>query len=112
MADIKEETEIIKKDLVELIIKHLRENKLTPEKAKQLATDFLQRLPFQDQKDLLVKLEELGQNSQEIKEIYIEELAKEEKENTQNTLNQMRSHIEKGNIDEAVNTAKSLNTGK
>ena len=50
MADIKEETEIIKKDLVELIIKHLRENKLTPEKAKQLATDFYKDFHFRIRK--------------------------------------------------------------
>ncbi|MEK7573895.1 MAG: hypothetical protein AAB531_05755 [Patescibacteria group bacterium] len=109
--DINQETEVIKKELAELIIKHLRENKLTPEKAKQLANDFLSKLPLEDQKDLLKKLEELGGNYEEAREVYIDELAKAENEKTQQALTLMRGHIEKGNIDEAVNTAKSLNSG-
>ena len=110
--DIAQESEYAKRRLTELIIQHLRENKISPEKAKQLASEFLTKLPFQDQKDLLAKLEELGNKYDEAKELHVEELSKNEEHNSQNTLQQMRDHIEKGNIDEAVNAARALSSGK
>ena len=54
--DIQQEVEEVKRELVELIIKHLRENKIPVDKAKKLAADFLNVLPISDQQDLLEKL--------------------------------------------------------
>ena len=51
--DIQQEVEEVKRELVELIIKHLRENKIPVDKAKKLAADFLNVLPISDQQDLL-----------------------------------------------------------
>lgn len=109
--DVQSEIEEAKKELAELLIEHLRENKILPEKAKQLANDFLRKLPIENQKDLLAKLKELGEKYEEVREIYVDELGKIEKEKTKQTLSQMRQHIQTGNIDEAVNVAKSINTG-
>ena len=107
--DIQQEVEAIKKELVELIIKHLRENKLPSEKAKKLAEDFLNVLPISDQQDLLEKLKNLGADYQEAKEIYVDELKRISEEKRNETLSQMRDHIKQGNIDRAVEAAKSLN---
>ena len=65
--DIQQEVEEVKRELVEFIIKHLRENKLPAEKAKKLAEDFLKILPISDQQDLLDKLKNLGENYLEAK---------------------------------------------
>ena len=108
--DIQQEVEEIKRELVELIIKHLRENKLPAERARKLAEDFLSILPISDQKDLLGKLKNLGANYQEAKEIYVDELTKISEQKRNETLSQMRDHIRQGSIDKAVEVAKSLNT--
>lgn len=108
--DIQQEVEEVKRELVELIIKHLRENKMPVDKAKKLAADFLNVLPISDQQDLLEKLKNLGKDYEEAKEIYVEELRKTSEDQRDQTLLQMRDHIKQGNIDRAVEAAKSLNT--
>ncbi len=107
--DIQQEVEEVKKELVELIIKHLREKKLPTEKAKKLAGDFLNVLPINDQQDLLAKLKNLGQEYQEAREIYVEELKKTSEEQRDQTLSEMRDHIKQGNIDKAIEVANVLN---
>jgi|SRR3989344_4429997 len=109
--DIQQEVEEVKKELVELIIKHLRENKLPAEKAKKLAEDFLNVLPISDQQDLLEKLKNLGENYLEAKEVYVDELKRISEEQRDQTLSQMRDHIKQGNIDKAVEAAGVLNKG-
>ena len=109
--DIQREVEAVKKELVELIIKHLRENKLPSEKAKKLAEDFLNVLPISDQQDLLAKLKNLGQEYQEVKEVYVNELKKISEEKRNETLSQMRDHIKQGNINRAIEAASVLNKG-
>ncbi len=109
--DIQQEVEEVKRELVELIIKHLRENKLPAEKAKKLAADFLSILPIEDQEDLLEKLKNLGKDYEEAKEIYAEELRKTSEEQRDQTLSQMRDHIQNGNIDQAIEAARMINSG-
>lgn len=109
--DIQQEVEDIKKELVELIIKHLRENKLPAEKAKKLAGDFLNILPIKDQQDLLEKLKNLGENYLEAKEVYVDELKKISEEKRNETLFKMRDHIQSGNIEQAIEAARMINSG-
>ncbi|MCL4419004.1 hypothetical protein M1146_02760 [Patescibacteria group bacterium] len=109
--DIQEEVEEVKRELVEIIIKHLRENKLPAEKAKKLAIDFLNILPIKDQQDLLDKLKNLGADYQEANELYVDELTKVSEQKRNETLSQMRDHIKQGNIDRAIETANLLNKG-
>ena|SRR3989344_3791523 len=108
--DIQQEVEEVKKELLELIIKHLRENKLSAQKAKKLAEDFLKVLPIKDRKDLLEKLKNLGADYQEAKELYVDELKRISEEKRNEALSQMRDHIKQGDINSAVEAAKSLNT--
>ena len=54
--DIQKEVEQIKKELVDLIVLHLKANKMEAQTAQKLAADFLAILPVKDQKDLLDKL--------------------------------------------------------
>lgn len=110
--DIQQEVEEVKRELIELIIKHLRENKLPVEKAKKLAEDFLKILPISDRQDLLDKLKSLGENYLEVKEVYVDELRRVSEEKRIETLFQMRDYIRQGNIDKAVETAKILSQGK
>lgn len=105
--DLLEEVKQVEKELVELIIAHLKANKIDVEKARQQAKDFLAVLPVKDQKDLLEKLKGLSQVYDEAKEIYAEELGKIEEAKRQETLNQMRNFIQQGNIDEAIAAAKA-----
>ena len=109
--DIQEEVEEVKRELVEIIIKHLRENKLPAEKARKLAIDFLNILPIKDQQDLLDKLKNLGVDYQEANELYVDELTKVSEQKRNETLSQMRDHIKQGSIDKAIETANALSKG-
>lgn len=106
--DFKQETIAVEKELLALIVKHLRSNQIQPEVAKKLAGDFLTALPFQDQKDLLAKLKNLGEQYEEANEVYIQELGKASDQARDMVLNNMRNAIAKGNMDEALTAAKSL----
>ncbi|HXS14720.1 MAG TPA: hypothetical protein VN711_01200 [Candidatus Saccharimonadales bacterium] len=106
--DLAEEVKQIEKELVELIIAHLKGNQIDVETARQQARDFLALLPVSDQKDLLSKLKELGDKYYEAKEIYAEELGKVEEAKRQQTLSQMRDYIQQGNLDSAIATAKAM----
>lgn len=106
--DLQEEVKVIEKELLDLIIAHLKANKIEVEKARQLARDFLAVLPVKDQKDLLEKLKNLGDTYEEAKEVYATELAKVSEQVRQQTLNQMRDFIKQGNIDSAIATAKNM----
>lgn len=106
--DLQQETIAVEKELLELIVNHLRNNQIQPEEAKKLAGDFLTTLPFQDKKDLLTKLKSLGEQYEEANEVYVQELGKASDQERDMVLNKMRSAIAKGNMDEALVAAKSL----
>ena len=110
--DIKQEVTAVEKELVELIIEHLKENKINADEARQLARDFLAVLPVTSQEDLLAKLKALGQKYDEVQELYVEEYSKASDKKDDTALNQMRDHIKQGNIEHAIAVAKSLQTGQ
>lgn len=102
------EVEEVKKELLELIIEHLKQNKIQAEAAQQLARDFLAVLPIKDQADLLSKLKKLGQKYPEAEKVYLDELSKASDEKRDQALTQMRDFIKQGNIEAAISTAKTL----
>ncbi|MBI2621410.1 MAG: hypothetical protein HYW63_02040 [Candidatus Levybacteria bacterium] len=106
--DITQEVEEVKKELLQLIIEHLKSNKIEAGAAQQLARDFLAVLPIKDQADLLQKLKNLGQKYPEAEKVYLDELEKATDEKRDQVLNQMRDFIRQGNIDSAISTAKTL----
>lgn len=106
--DIPAEVEEIKKELASIIIDHLKQNKIKAEDAQKQAREFLSLLPIKDQTDLLAKLKNLGDKYAESESVYLHELEKSEAEKRDQTLSQMRDHIKQGNINEAINTAKTL----
>lgn len=105
--DVQEEVKLIEKELVELIVAHLRSNRIAVDVARQQARDFLALLPVSDQKDLLVKLKTLSEKYEEAKEVYAVEIGKVNETVRQQALDQMRMHIQQGNIDAAIATAKA-----
>ncbi len=106
--DISQEVNLVEKELLELILTHLENNKIDADKAQQLAKDFLAILPVADQKDLLEKLQSLSNTYEEAKELYVDELTKVSNEQRDLALTSMRDAIQKGNIEHAINAAKSL----
>ena len=106
--DLSEE-EKIKKELLDLILEHLRQNKIDSGIAQQQAQDFLAALPANNHEDLLKKLKELGQKYDEVNEVYLDELEKDSDSKKDDVLSQMREHIKQGNIDNAITAAKSIN---
>lgn len=103
-----QELEAVEKELLDLIIAHLKENKIKLEDAQLLARDFLAALPITDQKDLLIKLKSLGDTYPEAGQIYVDELSKSEVKNRDQKLTEIRNHIKQGNIDQAITSAKSI----
>jgi len=106
--DLTQEVELVKKELLDLIIVHLKENKIEAGEAQQLARDFLAGLPIKDHADLLEKLKALGIKYKEANQIYLNELEKSNNSDKDQTLIQVRDQLSHGNIDEAISTAKSL----
>lgn len=106
--DINQEVEEVKKELLEIIISQLKENKIEVQKAQDLAQNFLASLPIKDHKDLLTKLKTLGQYYPQVSEVYTKELIKTEEEKRDDTLEQIRGHIKNGNIEQAITAAKSM----
>ena len=106
--DISQEVTLVEKELLELILTHLENNKIDADKAQNLAKDFLAILPVADQKDLLEKLRNLSNTYEEAKELYVEEFSKISNEQRDIVLVQMRDAIQKGNIEHAITAAKSL----
>ena len=107
-VDIATEVEEVKKELLELIITHLKQNKIQAPQAQQLARDFIAVLPIKDQADLLAKLKSLGEKYKEAEEVYLGELEKASDEKRDQALTQMRDQIKQGNIEKAIETAKTL----
>ncbi|KKQ95520.1 MAG: hypothetical protein UT85_C0013G0008 [Candidatus Levybacteria bacterium GW2011_GWA2_40_16] len=112
LMDIQIEVQNIKKELVEIIIKNLRGNKIPLARAKKLSQDFINLLPISDQQDLLAKLKNLSKSYPETTGIYLEELNKATDQKTDQALSKMRDHIESGNIDLAISAAKDLNNNR
>ena len=108
IMNVQQEVEQIKKELVELIIQHLKENKMEVPTAQKLAADFLALLPVKDQKDLLTKLKQLSDNYVTIRKIYLYELTKVTEMEREEALLQMRNAIAQGNIEHAIGVAKAM----
>lgn len=102
-----QEVTVVEKELLELIIRHLRENKIELSQAEKLAADFLSELPFADKKDLLTKLKTLGAAYEEAQEVYVQEFAKESEKDRDIKLTEMRDAIARGNIEQALTVAKT-----
>lgn len=98
----------VEQELLDLIVKHLTENQIQLIDAQNQAKEFLSLLPVTDQEDLLNKLKVLGEKYEESEEVYLEELQKHSTNERDQALSQMRDHIKSGNIDAAINTAKSI----
>lgn len=104
--DIQQEVEAIKQELVDLIVLHLKENKIEIGNARKLAGDFLKILPVRDQQDLLLKLKNLGGEYAEARQIYVNELGKVNEEIRHQALSQMHDLIKSGKIEDAIAVAK------
>ena len=109
--DIAQEVEAVKKELVELIIQHLRENKMEADKARELGSEFLAILPIENHQDLLNKLKQLGQKYPQAQQLYVQRLAETTNQQTEQALNTMRDAIKQGNIDHAITVAKTMSQG-
>lgn len=107
-SNLPQEVAKIKHELMLLIKEHLKNNQIEAEEAQKLAADFLAILPVRSWNDLLVKLRQLSQNHKDAKGIYVEELQEYEMIQKDQTLNQMRDHIKKGDIESAISVAKSM----
>lgn len=99
----------VKRELVEIIIRHLRENKIDILTAQKLTQDFLAAISRDDQKDLLTKLKELGGKYKEAEELYLAESEKKETQEKNEALSKIKDYIEKGQIKEAIIIAKKNN---
>lgn len=106
--DIQDQVSEVEDELAQIIIKHLEENKITPEDAHKLAKDFLSILPVENHIDLLTKLKQLGQKYPEAQELYVHEATEHEEVTKDKVLTTMRDAIAQGNITHALQAAKTM----
>lgn len=99
--------ESIEKDLLIEIMDEIQNNKMSTADAQTLAQKFLALLPITDKHDLLKKLRNLGEESKEVKYVYNTYASTLDEEKRQQTLETMRQHIKSGNIEHAIQVAKS-----
>ena len=109
---IQDEVQAVKKELVDIIVKNLKENKIPLARAQKISRDFLDLLPISDKQDLLAKLKNLSKNYPETTGVYVEELNKATDTKRDQALSQMRDHIQNGNVDLAISVAKDLNNNR
>jgi hypothetical protein len=103
-----QELDAVEKELLELIVRHLEDNKMDVPTAQKLAKDFLAVLPVENRADLLEKLKALGENYDEAKQVYFQEISKDNEVKEQVALQNMSHAIRQGNIDHALTIAKDL----
>jgi hypothetical protein len=100
----------IEKDLLDIIIQNLEENKIDSEEAKKVAQEFLSLLPLQDKKDLLEKLNKLSKDHFETKGLFLKYAKPYEEEERQRKLTLMSQHIQNGQIEHALAVAREGTT--
>ena len=105
--DIQQEVQVVERELLEIIAKHLIDNKIEVATARKMAKDFLATLPIAHQQNFLTKLKQLGETYEEVQEVYVDELGKVSNEERDKVLTQMRDALRQGNIDHAVTLAKT-----
>jgi hypothetical protein len=96
----------VERDLLEVIIQNLEQNKIDSDEAGKVAREFLSFLPLQDQKDLLEKLNKLSKDHRETKSLYLKYVKPYEEEERQRKLALMSEHIKNGKIEHAIAVAK------
>ncbi len=106
MADVQEDVKKVEKELGDLIIARLKENKIAIDMAQKMAADFLALLPVKDKQDLLTKMKELSNNYQEVREIYLKEITEVHEGEREDALLNMRAALAQGDIDKAIAVAK------
>lgn len=106
--DIQQDVQVVEKELTDIIVKYLKENKMDLPTAQKLAADFLAVLPIHNRPELLEKLKELSDKYKEVKSVYAHTLEKVTEETDAQRLTAMRDHIQQGNIEQAITVAKSM----
>ncbi|MGH7245540.1 MAG: hypothetical protein ACREGI_01235 [Candidatus Levyibacteriota bacterium] len=99
-------TRDIEKELTLHILNNIRTGELSEEDAEKLADEFLLLLPAKDKEDLLNKLDALGGTFPEAKQTYATYIVPMEEEKRLKALEEMRKHIQTGNIEQAIAVAK------
>jgi len=101
VMDVDAEIKELKIQLRDLVFTHIKENKIEVEKARALVRAFLAILPIKNQQELLFKLQTLGKEYEEVKELYIKEVAKVNDAKKDAALKHMRDAIKQGNLEQA-----------
>jgi hypothetical protein len=96
----------VEKELLQVIIDHMKDNSMTEEQARTVAQEFLALLPMHDKKDLLTKLYDFSQKHVETKSLYLKYAKPYEEEERQRKLTLMSEHIKNGQIEHALTVAK------
>jgi len=104
--ELKQLEDRIEKELLDVIIEHLKSGELELEKAQILSQEFLSLLPFHDKAELLKKLGSLSGRYQEIQMIFAKYAGELEREQSSQKVVQMTEHIKAGNIEAAIQIAK------
>lgn len=96
----------VERELLQVIVTHLKDNSMTEEQARVVSQEFLALLPMNDKKDLLSKLYNFSQKHVETKGIYLKYAKPYEEEERQRKLALMSEHIKNGQIEHALTVAK------
>ena len=108
-AQIADYLEEVERDLLKVIVDNMEHRGMTLDQAHLLAKEFLSLLPPADKLDLLHKLQGFSVEHPEVKPVVanfnrIYQITKDEE-----TLDLMRQHLQSGNIEKAIETAKGDN---
>jgi hypothetical protein len=105
-ASIQTLVEDVEKELLDVIVQNLKQQRMTDDQAQQWAQEFLLLLPIQDKKDLLQKLNSFSKAHADTKGIYLKYAKPYEEEERHRKLTLMSEHIKKGEIEHALRVAK------
>ena len=96
----------MERDILFQIITNMRNLQLEYSRAKGLSEEFLKSTITDDLDEVFRSLKIMSSNYPEAREVYIKYIEKYLGEKTDHAINKIHSHMQKGEIDKALKTAK------
>jgi hypothetical protein len=96
----------IEKEYLRILIDLMKNGSFNLQKAKDKTREFLAFLPFVSYEDMNSKIKQFSKDNSDFDNLFTLYLDLEEKEKTTNVLAKIRSFMEKGNVNQALNLVK------
>lgn len=106
MKTVKELVREIERDLVINITLSVKYGRINLREAREIAKEFMAGYPYKSEEELYKKVDLLSDKHKLVRKIYVKHVPAFKDEESKNILTEVRKHLIKGEIDEAIIVAK------